>query len=77
MIKSTANKYKESGKDQWMTSQTKPVGGGRNIIDTTVTKPGMSVDTFSKGAYEKHFSCVNVVQGDPAHKYATKKVELA
>lgn len=77
MIHTKANKISDRKSDSWMTSQTKPVGGSRSVIETKANKASMSTDSFAKGAYSSHFSCTNTISGDPAHKYASKKIELA
>lgn len=67
-IHTTANKYKESGKDGWMTSQTKPVGGNRSVIETTANKAHMSSDSITKNVFSGHFSGGNVIKDAASHK---------
>lgn len=51
MIKSSANKYKDSVKDSWMKSQTNPVGAGSQI-KTTVNLPSFGKDLVTKNVYK-------------------------
>lgn len=71
-IDSTANKFKESSKDSWMTSQTKPVSQSSTIspkgskMDVKLVF-SFGQDSVMKNAYTGHLSGGNVITDKAAH----------
>lgn len=53
-IKSSANKYKESSKDSWKSSQATPSGSRHGVINTKVSLGSFGTDSVTKGAYNSH-----------------------
>lgn len=80
MINTKSNKYKETSKDSWMTSQTKPVNGNQDVIKTTVTMKSFGADSMTSGVYSKHPSSSDVIRSTKGKKVETSsspKIELA
>lgn len=53
-IRTSANKYRESSKDSWKSSQSGPKPSTSRPIKTTVVLPSFGTDAFTSGLYSKH-----------------------
>lgn len=77
MIKSSANKYKESSKMSWMKEQTKPVNGNRDVIETKVKLGSFSSDSVTRAVYNGHFPNRSVISAGKKSTKIIKGVENA